>query len=103
LIALKDKKENMTNYKLILLIGFITLFVPFLGIPEIFRNWIVAIAAIALIAYGFYVRSLDRKENFNESEAVYAESNKKEEVEVKESLIEQGEEFEKEAMESDED
>lgn len=79
----------MTNYKLLLLLGFVVLFVPFLGIPEIIREWIVVISSLVLISYAFYARSIVRKENFDEKSSVYVDSDKESPADSYEKEFEQ--------------
>lgn len=64
----------MKSYKTLLILGIIVFLVPFLGIPETYKNWATAIIAVILIIYSLKVRyniitenGLNKKEIFVES------------------------------------
>ena len=96
----------MKNYKLICVLGIIVLIVPLLGIPQFFRNWIIIIIGIVLIAYSIRIRYLIRKEVGLDKKEIFVESNaeiekKDESVEIKKEILEEAEQIEEEIIEKD--
>ena len=64
----------MKGYKTLLILGIITLIVPFLGVPEIYKDWAIAIVAIILIIYSFRVRYFIIQENGGNNKEIFVES-----------------------------
>ena len=93
----------MKDYKLLFLLGLVVLVFPFLGIPEFFRNSVVAIAGAVLIIYSLYVRMSQKSKNENsiyiESDVVSEKfSEPSSEEEINEEVLEEGIEYEEEIM-----
>jgi len=89
----------MKDYKLIFFLGVIVLITPVLGIPEIFKVWIITIDAIILIIYSLYTRSIFKKQNRNHAESVFVESSRDQaEIEIKPEILEEAEEIEEKLM-----
>jgi predicted membrane protein len=85
----------MKDYKLLFILGLIIFIVPFLGIPEIIREWVVALSAIYLIGYAIYIRTSVKKEKKEDTESVFVESNN----EQREEKNEKQEEYRDEIIE----
>jgi hypothetical protein len=88
----------MKTYKVLFVIALIILIVPFLGVPEIYKNWANIIVALFLFSYSLRERLFVKSQNRNSD--VFIESHTSEdEVGINEEVIEQGEEFEDKLME----
>lgn len=74
------------NYKLFLGLGLITLVIPFLGIPEIFKNIILFAVGFILIILGLVYRSVSRR-NSSFEEETFLESGEDEDVEEDSVLL----------------
>jgi hypothetical protein len=85
----------MKDYKLLFVLGLIVLFFPFLGIPEFFRNFVIAVVGVFLIGYAIYLRSIFKSKEVKKSHEVYVESDISE-ITVNEEILEEGESFEDE-------
>lgn len=64
----------MKNYKTLLSLGIITFLIPFIGVPEFYKNWAIAIIAVILIIYSLRVRYAVRSENGLYEKEIFVES-----------------------------
>lgn len=68
----------MKVYKFIFFVGFLNLTVPFLGIPFIYKNYVLLSLAVITLGYALIVRTVEKeKENFisrNDFESVETDS-----------------------------
>ena len=64
----------MKSYKTQLVLGIITFLIPFLGVPEVYKNWATVIIAVILIIYSLRVRYFIRTENGLNEKEIFVES-----------------------------
>lgn len=98
----------MKEYKILFVLGAITLITPFLGIPSVFRTWINIIVAVSMIAFALIVRSSTKKESIENQESNFIQENSidvdenqtpEEYVDdIKPDVFEEAEEFEEEVI-----
>ncbi len=99
----------MKEYKILFVLGAITLVTPFLGIPAIFRTWISIIVAVIMLSYAFFIRASTKKESVENQESDFVQENSFENIEnevldeyvddIKPDVLEEAEEFEEEVIE----
>ena len=84
----------MKVYKFIFIVGFLNLTIPFLGIPFVYKNYVLLSLAALTIGYALIVRTVEkeRKNNLVQSQKVRAHTEKTIEdvvdmVEVKQHTI----------------
>lgn len=87
----------MKDYKVLLMLGIVGLITPFLGVPEVYKNWIIGVISVILIIYSLRNRKFEKEEK-TEEEEVFVESNG-----INSEVLEQGEKFEEEIMKSEDE
>lgn len=100
----------MKYYKTPLVVGIIGLLTAFLGVPEVYKNWIIGILSLILIFYSIRVKLKNDQESGSESESFVesnGESRNTEEIkikeEVKQDVLEEAEEMEEDLIKRDEE
>ena len=91
----------MKDYKTLFFLGVIALVVPFLGIPEMFKDWIIAIVAIIIIFYSLYTRKLIKKDRQEDKEVFVESRGDVRQEEIKPEVYEEAEEFEEKVIQED--
>ncbi len=51
----------MKVYKFIFLVGFLNLAVPFLGVPFVYKNYILLSLAVITLGYGLILRTIEHE------------------------------------------
>lgn len=63
----------MKVYKFIFLVGFLNLTIPFLGVPFVYKNYVLMALAIVTVGYALILRAIEKeKENFQTKESTHA-------------------------------
>jgi hypothetical protein len=98
----------MKDYKTPFILAIVALFLPFFGVPEIYKTWVIVIIALVLLTYSFRFRNVLKKENGGDKKEIFIESKpenneESEDLEIDEEVIEEGEKFEEESFEEEQE
>jgi hypothetical protein len=63
----------MKAYKFIFFVGFLNLTIPFLGIPFLYKNYVLLALAIVTIAYGLILRAVEQEKKFAREQRIQSE------------------------------
>lgn len=74
----------MKVYKFIFLVGFLNLTIPFLGIPSLYKGYVLMTIAITTIAYGLILRAVEKEREFNRKQRQYTEQKMSQEKTIEE-------------------
>jgi energy-converting hydrogenase Eha subunit H len=94
----------MKDYKLLFVLGIVVLITPFLGIPEMFRNWIFVIVAVVLVSMSLFVRSANKEKSVENTESVVQKQEPvvvQEEIKVQPEVLEEAEVVEENLIRED--
>jgi hypothetical protein len=74
----------MKVYKFIFLVGFLNLTVPFLGIPSVYKEYILISLAIITLAYGLILRAVEKEREFNKKQRQQSQQHMSQEKTIEE-------------------
>lgn len=81
----------MKDYKTLFFLGLIVLVLPFIGIPEVYKNWVLWVIGIIIIFHAFYVRLKVKAEKKQNGTDTFIESNgevkKENQIELREEEL----------------
>lgn len=79
----------MKVYKFVFIVGILNLVVPFLGIPSVYKGYILISLAVITIAYSLILRTVEKEREFNrkQRQQVHQEKTIEEVVEMNNEFI----------------